>query len=75
MKDPAIIAQEINAYGKVGLWGCKKELRALADKLGSDEHIIALVRVFTGFTIGLLIFRQTALVQFKFRTDNDNGTT
>ena len=45
MKDPAIIAQEINAYGRMGLWGCKKELKALADKLGSDEHIIALVRV------------------------------
>lgn len=62
MKDPAIIAQEINAYGRVGLWGCKKELKALADKLGSDEHIIALVRVFTGSTIGLLVATDQRLI-------------
>lgn len=62
MKDPELVRKEIAAYGRVDLWGCKKELRALPEKLGSDENIIALVRVFTGSTIGLLVATNQRLI-------------
>jgi hypothetical protein len=62
MKNAEHIKKEIAEYGQVSLWGCKKEIRTLAYKLDESEKIIALLRVFTSATIGLLVATSRRLI-------------
>ena len=62
MKDPKEIRAEIDALQPVSLWGVRKELRDLSNKLFADEHIAGLVRVFSRSTICLLVATDKRLI-------------